>query len=38
MRDEMQDLRGVREVVDRYIDATYRGDPEALRRASTSLR
>jgi hypothetical protein len=31
MRDETQDLRGVREVVDRYIDATYRGDAEALR-------
>ncbi len=31
MQDDAQDLPGVREVVDRYVDATRRGDVEALR-------
>ena len=31
MQEEAQDLRDVREAADRYVDATYRGDVQALR-------
>jgi hypothetical protein len=31
VEDEAEDIRAVREVTERYVDATYRGDVETLR-------